>query len=102
MLGYVAAAGPGTPNGVIDDVRPLDELSFTSGYDVTEDVVASIVMGLILGLTAAALVLWIRKAVISSRPVAPSGERAGPRTDRKRPGGRRRRRGGRRRGRRGA
>jgi hypothetical protein len=112
MLGYVAAAGPGTPNGPVDDVRPLDELSSTRGYDVTEDVVASIVMGLVLGLTAAGVVLGIRKVVIDASPAAgapparsPSFDRGSARGKRpggKRPGGERRPRAGRRCRRRGA
>lgn len=113
MLGYVAAAGPGSPNGIIDDVSDLDPLPGSEGYDVTEDVVAAAVMGTILGLIAAAVVLGIRRLVVGRRTAA--GGRSGGKSrgggrgapGRASGGGRRSRagrggRGTRRRGRRGA
>jgi hypothetical protein len=101
MLGYVAAAKPGAPNGPIDDVRPLDELSSAGGYDVTEDVVAASIMGVVLGLIAAGVVLGIRRLVIAPVPPARRGG-AVDAAPRRRPRGRRRGEGGKRRGRRGA
>jgi hypothetical protein len=97
IVAVVGEAGPGEPNGIVDDLRPLAELRPDYASDrLREDTIFLSVAGAVVGLTAAAVVLGVLRAIRrGDRPApAPAG---GPR----RPGGRQRRGGGRRRGRRG-
>jgi hypothetical protein len=63
VLAAVAKAGPGAPNGVVDDVRPLDELGHDYAADrLRTDSIFLGVVGVIFGVTAAAFVLVVRRA----------------------------------------
>jgi hypothetical protein len=97
ILDAVAKAGPGTPNGVIDDVDPLERLSGSYRADrVREDTIASASVGAVLGLTLSLTFLGIRAGVRSARSSGggrPGGGRGGSPGARQGGGGRRRRRG---------
>jgi hypothetical protein len=98
IVAAVGVAGPGEPNGIVDDLRPLPEVRHDYAADrLREDTIFLSIAGAVVGLTAAAVVLGLLRVRRGGGPApAPAG---GP----GRPGGRgRQRRGGRRRrGRRG-
>jgi hypothetical protein len=109
IVAAVAEAGPGTPNGVIDDVDELSPLPGEARDERhREDAIAGVVMGVLLGLLLGGVALGvagIARAVRSDGgPGGPSGAaRGGRRSGSASRGGagsaargRRRRRGGRR------
>lgn len=68
-------AGPGTPNGVVDRVRPLEPVDRTN-YRANrnrEDAIAATSVGLVLGVVVALTFIGIRGAVRSARAEAASG-----------------------------
>jgi hypothetical protein len=87
MLRIIAAAGPGTPNGPVDDPDPIDPLPGRGTPNTTGDVVAAGVVGAVLGLGLAGVVLAVRRAVLRRSPVATVREGRGGRAGRGGPSG---------------
>lgn len=64
VLRYVRIAESGPPNAVIDDVRPLRELSGRAGpVNSSQEIAAIGVLGAIIGVGGALIILRIRRAV---------------------------------------
>lgn len=79
ILDAVAKAGPGTPNGVVDDVDDLEPLAGTNtSAREREDVIAATISGTVLGLIAAGTFLGGAAAVRATRAAGTGGGRPTP------------------------